>query len=393
MNKDPQGDFAFLQVDGENTFTELLNLINALISGNINIAATIIALVSLGILILWSNILSKKGRIFQLIQGPLVAVVVGIIFYIITKDGNLNLSADHLVAVPVPEDFDSFLGQFSFPNFGVIGKPEVWITGFTIALVASLETLLCVEATDKLDPHKNVTPTNKELLAQGTGNIISGLIGGLPITQVIVRSSANIQSGGQSKLSAIVHGFFLLISVILIPKLLNMIPLSVLAAILFIVGYKLAKPSTFKQMFSLGWKQWLPFIVTILGIVFSDLLKGIGLGLIVGIVIILIKNYQNSHFLHKEGEDIDDGKIKMTLAEEVTFFNKGAILKELDNLPKDSLLELDVRQTKYLDNDIIEILEDFSIKARERKITIKLISERGIVENPDSFIEFFKLKK
>lgn len=386
---DPEGDFAFFQVDGENTFSEILKTLN-----NISLGSTIIGLVGLGILLLWSNVLSKKGKIFQLIQGPLVAVVLGIIYFVVTGDDTkYGISSEHLVSVPVPSDMDSFLGQFSFPNFGVIGNPEIWVTAFTIALVASLETLLCVEATDKLDPHKNVTPTNRELLAQGTGNVISGLIGGLPITQVIVRSSANIQSGGRTKLSAIVHGFFLLISIILIPTLLNKIPLSVLAAILFIVGFKLAKPSLFKQMWKLGWKQFVPFLVTVFGIVFTDLLKGIGMGLAVGIVIILIKSFQNSHFLHKEGEDIDDGKIKMTLAEEVTFFNKGAILKELDNLPKDSLLELDVRQTKYLDNDIIEILEDFSIKARERNITIKLISERGIVENPDSFIEFFKLKK
>jgi MFS superfamily sulfate permease-like transporter len=252
---------------------------------------------------------------------------------------------------------------------------------------------LCVEATDKLDPHKNVTPTNRELLAQGTGNILSGLIGGLPITQVIVRSSANIQSGGRTKLSAIIHGFFLLISVILIPQLLNKIPLSVLAAILLIVGYKLAKPGLFKKMYDLGWKQFVPFTVTVLGIVFIDLLYGIGLGLLVGIVVILIKSYQNSHFLHKEGEDIDDGKIKMTLAEEVTFFNKGAILKELDRLPKNSFLELDVRKTRYLDNDIIEILDDFAFKAKERNITINLVSERGTVENPPSYIEFFKLRK
>lgn len=386
---DPEGDFAFFQVDGENTFSEILKTLN-----NISLGSTIIGLVGLGILLLWSNVLSKKGKIFQLIQGPLVAVVLGIIYFVVTGDDTkFGISSEHLVSVPVPSDMDSFLGQFSFPNFGVIGNPEIWVTAFTIALVASLETLLCVEATDKLDPHKNVTPTNRELLAQGTGNVISGLIGGLPITQVIVRSSANIQSGGRTKLSAIVHGLFLLISIILIPTLLNKIPLSVLAAILFIVGFKLAKPSLFKQMWKLGWKQFVPFLVTVLGIVFTDLLKGIGMGLAVGIVIILIKSFQNSHFLHKEGEDIDDGKIKMTLAEEVTFFNKGAILKELDNLPKDSLLELDVRQTKYLDNDIIEILEDFSIKARERNIIIKLISERGIVENPDSFIEFFKLKK
>ncbi|MGC6429786.1 MAG: SulP family inorganic anion transporter [Jejuia sp.] len=393
MDKDPQGDFAFLQVDGKNTITELLNALNALISGNVDIGATLIALISLGILILWSNVLSNKGKFFQLVQGPLVAVVVGVVFYILTKDGALGLSEDHLVDVPVPDGLDGFLAQFSFPNFEIIGKAEIWVTGFTIALVASLETLLCVEATDKLDPHKNVTPTNRELLAQGTGNFISGMIGGLPITQVIVRSSANIQSGGRTKMSAIIHGFFLLTSVIIIPKILNMIPLSVLAAVLFIVGYKLAKPSTFKQMFSLGWKQWLPFIVTILGIVFSDLLKGIGLGLAVGIVIILIKSYQNSHFLHKEGEDVDDGKIKMTLAEEVTFFNKGAILKELDKVPSNSFLELDVRKTRYLDNDIIEILEDFALKAKERNIDINLVSTSGEIKNPDSYIEFFKLNK
>jgi len=259
-------------------------------------------------------------------------------------------------------------------------------------LVASLETLLCVEATDKLDPYKNVTPTNRELLAQGTGNVISGLIGGLPITQVIVRSSANIQSGGRSKLSAIIHGFFLLISVILIPNLLNKIPLSVLAAILLIVGYKLAKPQLFTQMFQLGWKQFIPFTVTVFGIVFTDLLVGIGMGLAIGIVVILIKSFQNSHFLHIEDKSNGKHKIKMTLAEEVTFFNKGAILKELDSLPIDTFLELDVRQTRYLDHDIIEILEDFAFKAKVRNIDIKIISERGIVENPNSFIEFFKLK-
>ncbi len=385
---DPEGDFAFFQIDGENTFSELINTVNY-----IQLGPALIGLVALGILLLWGNVLSKKGKLFQIVQGPLVAVVVGIVFYAVTQTSEtLAIAKSHLVSVPIPDSLDSFLGQFSFPNFSVITNPQVWVVAFTIALVASLETLLCVEATDKLDPHKNVTPTNRELLAQGTGNIISGLIGGLPITQVIVRSSANIQSGGRSKLSAIIHGLLLLISVVLIPRLLNMIPLSVLAAILLIVGYKLAKPALFKKMYDLGWKQFIPFTITVLGIVFIDLLWGIGLGLAVGIVIILIKSYQNSHFLNKEGEDVDDGKIKMTLAEEVTFFNKGAILKELDKLPHNSYLELDVRKTRYLDNDIIEILEDFAFKAKERNIDIKLYSERGIVENPDSFIEFFKLR-
>jgi len=388
-DSDPEGDFGFFQVDGENTFSAIFSALN-----NISLGATVIGLIAMAILILWGNVLSKKGKFFQLVQGPLVAVVVGIIYYTLTaSNAKFGISPEHLVSVPVPDTFDSFLGQFSFPNFGAITNPEIWVIAFTIALVASLETLLCVEATDKLDPHKNVTPTNRELLAQGAGNILSGLIGGLPITQVIVRSSANIQSGGRTKMSAIFHGFLLLISVILIPTLLNKIPLSVLAAVLFIVGYKLAKPALFKQMYDLGWKQFMPFIVTILGIVFIDLLYGIGLGLAVGVAVILIKSYQNSHFLHIEGEDVDDGKIKMTLAEEVTFFNKATILKELDNLPPNSFLELDVRKTRYLDNDIIEILDDFTIKAKERNINIKLVSERGVAENPPSYIEFFKLRK
>jgi MFS superfamily sulfate permease-like transporter len=387
-DSDPEGDFAFFQVDGENTFSEIINSINYISPG-----ATIIAIVALAILILWDRVLSKKAKIFQLIQGPLVAVVLGILYYVFTKGNSTwGISSEHLVSVPVPDGLDSFGTLLSFPNFSVIGNPDIWITAFTVALVASLETLLCVEATDKLDPQKRVTPTNRELLAQGVGNTVSGMIGGLPVTQVIVRSSANIQSGGRTKASAIIHGFFLLISVLLIPTLLNMIPLSVLAAVLFIVGYKLAKPSLFKTMYQLGWKQFIPFVVTVVGIVFTDLLIGIGLGLAVGIVVILIKSYQNSHFLHIEEKGNGANRMKMTLAEEVTFINKGAILKELDRIPENSYLELDVRKTRYLDNDIIEILEDFSSKAKNRNIDIKLISERGEVENPPSYIEFFNLR-
>ncbi len=381
-----EGDFAFNQADGENTFSEIFGLFK-----HISIGPTIIACIGLAILLLWDKVLSTKGKFFKIVQGPLVAVVLGIIYHNVTKGTAYGIDASHLVSVPIPSDFNSFLGQFSFPNFGVITNSAVWITAFTIALVASLETLLCVEATDKLDPEKRVTPTNRELIAQGTGNIISGMIGGLPITQVIVRSSANIQSGGKTKMSAIIHGFLLIISVVLVPGVLNMIPLSVLAAILLIVGFKLAKPALFKVMYGLGKKQFLPFIVTVLGIIFTDLLMGIGMGLAVGIVIILYKSYQNSHFLHVV-DDADGKKIKMTLAEEVTFFNKGAILNQLDNLPEDSSLELDVRKTRFLDNDIIEILEDFAFKAKNRNINIKLVSERGIVNNPPSFIEFFKLR-
>lgn len=373
-------NFSLFRVDDESVFSGIIQSINS-----VSLGSTIIGITGLATLIFWEKVLAKKAKIFQLIQGPLVAVVIGIIFFVITQ-GNSYLAIDRslLVNVPIPENTASFLNQFSFPNFAVIARADIWIVAFTIALVASLETLLCVEATDKLDPEKNITPTNRELLAQGTGNILSGMIGGLPITQVIVRSSANIQSGGKSKASAIIHGFFLLISVLLIPTLLNKIPLSILASILLVVGYKLAKPALFVKMYSLGWNQFIPFTVTVAGIVFVDLLWGIGMGLIIGIAVILIKSFQNSHSL-----DVEQGnappKITMTLAEEVTFFNKARILKELNHLPNNALLELDVRKTQYLDNDIVEILDDFVPKAREKNIHIKWMTKHGVQENPLSF--------
>ena len=387
-DSEPEGADSFIESTGENTFSALAHILD-----NITMGSMVVGFIGLAVILFWDNILSKKGKFFKVVQGPLVAVALGIIFYVLTKSSEtLGISGAHLVSVPIPEDVSSFLGQFSFPNFAVITNPDVWVVAFTMALVASLETLLCVEATDKLDPDKNVTPTNRELLAQGTGNVISGLIGGLPITQVIVRSSANIQSGGETKFSTIFHGFLLLASVVLIPRLLNQIPLSVLAAILLVVGYKLAKPSLFKKMYALGWKQSVPFFVTVIGIVFTDLLVGISIGLLVGVIVILMKSYQNSHFLHIEDKSNGKHKIKMALAEEVTFFNKGAILKELDSLPRDTYLELNLLKTRYLDYDIIEILEDFLIKAKERNIDIQLVSKRGVVENPTSFVEFFRTR-
>ena len=381
--------FFFGHIDAKNKGFGLLDFLESL--DKIETSSIIIGIIGLFILILWDVVLSKKAKVFQIVQGPIVAVAIGIVYYVLTKGSGSEIASPNMVDVPVFDSLNSLQTQMNFPNFASIAKPEVLITAFTIGLVASLETLLCVEATDKLDPHKNVTPTNRELYAQGTGNILSGLIGGLPITQVIVRSSANINSGGRTKLSAILHGVLLLIFVLLIPNLLNNIPLAVLAAVLFIVGYKLAKPELFVKMYKLGWKQFVPFIVTVVGIVGTDLLKGIGMGLAVAVVIILIKSYQNSHFLNIEPQDEGKSRVKMTLAEEVTFFNKGAILKELDKLPENTKLELDVTKTKYLDNDIIEILEDFAFKAKNRNIDIQLISEKGNVKNPDSFIEFFKL--
>lgn len=377
-----EGDFAFFQLDGENTFSGIWSTFQ-----HISLGATLIAIIGLVILILWDQYLTKKSKVFQIIQGPLVAVFLGII-YVIASANNANwaISSEHLVNVPVASSFSELLSKFSSPNFSQISNPQIWITAFTIALVASLETLLCVEATDKLDPEKRVTPTNRELIAQGIGNITSGLIGGLPITQVIVRSSANIQSGGKTKLSAIVHGIFLLLAVVAIPTLLNKIPLSVLAAILFIVGFKLAKPALFKTMYMLGWDQFVPFIITVLGIIFTDLLVGIGLGLMVGILIILWNSFKNSHQLNIDDKLSEEGNsVTITLAEEVTFFNKSSIIKELESIPIDTRLIVDVSKSKFIDFDILSIFEDFKDKAKTKNISIVVKTAYDTLENPGTF--------
>ena len=355
----------------------------------ITMGAIVITIISLFILIVWDNILGKKSSFFKLLPGSLVAVLVGIAYQVTVGGSNSDVfSIDHnlLVKVPVPESVTDFIGQFTLPDFASgLTNPLVWQVAITIAIVGSLETLLSVEATDKLDPLKRQTPTNRELMAQGIGNSLSGLIGGLPVTQVIVRSSANAMSGGLSKLSTILHGVLLLVSVISIPMFLNLIPNAVLASILLVIGYKLGNPKQFLDMKKLGKDQLIPFAVTVIAILATDLLKGIIIGLIVGVVVSLIKSYNNSHvMLVKEGN-----VFHMNFAEEVTFVNRGAIVKELDGLEPGSFLELDVRKTKILDYDIIEYLDEFKVKAKNNNINIRLISERGTVDNPLSFREFF----
>jgi len=360
-------------------------------SERVSIGVILISIISLIILFIWDEILVKKNNVFKLIPGPLIAVMVGIlIFQTMGQSGSLVLSSSQLVNVPIPEDFDSFISNFTFPDFSALFTHKgVYVTALTLAIVASLETLLSVEATDKLDPLKRQTPTSFELIAQGIGNTLSGLIGGLPLTQVIVRSSANVMSGGVSKLSTVLHGILLLLSVIIIPKILNMIPLAVLASVLLIIGYKLANPKRFVEMWKLGKEQFVPFIVTVVSIVVFDLLVGIIAGLVVGIVVLLLKSYTNSHqMLIKEFKG-KKNLFHMNLAEEVTFVNRGSIVKELDGLPQNSYLELDFRKTRILDYDILEYLDEFSVKAKNNNIKIKLISERGIVDNPISFREFF----
>ncbi len=356
----------------------------------VTIGVIFISIVSLFILLIWDEFLAKRNAVFKLLPGPLVAVIAGIVLYLLFgKSGDLALQPGQLVTVPIPDDFDSFISQFTLPDFSALGNKAIYITAITIAVVASLETLLSVEATDKLDPLKRQTPTSFELIAQGIGNTFSGLIGGLPITQVVVRSSANVMSGGLSKLSALLHGALLLLSVILIPRLLNMIPQAVLASVLLIIGYKLANPKRFIEMYKLGKEQFIPFMVTVIAIVSTDLLKGIIAGMAVGVVVLLLKSYTNSHTMLIKEYMGEKNLFHMNLAEEVTFVNRGSIVKELDQLPQNSYLELDFRRTKILDYDILEYLDEFSVKAKNNYINIKIISERGIVDNPESFREFF----
>lgn len=366
---DFEGDIAFSQPDGENTFTELVRMLDSISPG-----AIIVSIIGLFILFLWEVHMTRRYRVCRVLQGPLVVVLASILYQLITSIyfPEISISGTHLVTVPVADGPIEFLGQFTFPDFSMITRSDIWVTAFTLAIVASLESLLSVEATDKLDPLRRVTNTNRELMAQGTGNIVSGLIGGLPLTQVILRSSANIQSGAKTKLSTIFHGILLLACVATIPQILNMIPLAALAAILLVIGYKLAKPSVIREVYRQGWSQFLPFIATVVGVVSTDLLKGIGLGLAVAIIILLRNSYKNSHFLHRESHN-GDRHIKLTLAEEVYFLNKGAILNELNQIPNGSIVTIDMGRSRNVDYDVLEVIENFKKSCGEKNIKVNVV--------------------
>lgn len=348
-DKDFFGDESFWQFDGHNTFTELVYSMNAFQEGSV-----LIGLLSILIIIVLDKPFFKKNSVMKLIPSALIVVLVGVMIQLLTKGSFLEVSSKHLVQLPVLKSFSEISTVLFFPDFNALGNWQVYTVAITIALVASLETLLSVEATDKLDPEKNTTPTSRELSAQGLGNIFSGLIGGLPITQVVVRSSANIDAGGKTKLAAVIHGVLLILAVILLPALLNQIPLASLAAILIMVGYKLTKAGLFKEMYMKGMDQFIPFILTIVGVLFTDLLKGIGIGLVVSIYFILRRNSQN-HFTKTE----TDGELHIRLSEEVTFLNKVGIHTTLENAAPHSKIIIDASNCKSIDQDILELLEEF----------------------------------
>jgi MFS superfamily sulfate permease-like transporter len=348
---------------------------NAASTISYQVGSIIIAAISMAIILFWEIPALKKYIFFKWVPGALIAVVMGIVlnklFLLYYPDWALN--ADQMVKLPVANNTSEFISQFTLPNFNALANYQVYVVAVTIAIIASLESLLSTEAADKLDPFKRVTPTNRELKAQGLGNLISGLIGGLPLTAVIVRTSANINAGGKTKLSAIVHGLFLLISVAFFAAFINLVPLACLAALLLTVGYKLAKISLFKEMYKLGWEQFMPFIVTIIAVQFSDLLKGIALGMIVAIFYILRTNYRRDYVIHHEKKS-EGGAIKIILSEHVTFINKGSIAKKLADLQNDIHVTIDASNSHYIDLDVLEIIYDFKIASVLKNIQVELIN-------------------
>ncbi len=389
-DRDYGGDLKFWQEDGENTFTELWAMLQ-----NFQMGALIICCVGLAILVLWGLPFIKNRNWSRIISGPLVVVVVGVLMQLGFERFFPGLAIQALDGyspmVDLPAD-QSPAEWVVLPAFSAIGSGKVWLYAAIIAGVASIESLLCAEATDKLDPQKRITPINKELRAQGLANIASGFIGGLPITQVIVRSSANVQSGGQTRFAAFFHGILILIAVILLPNLLNMIPLASLAAILIMVGLKLLRPSLFKTIYKRGMSQFIPFIVTIVAIMVTDLLVGIAIGTAVSGIFILINNFQVP-YTFEIGEKDGRPYVRLILSEIVSFLNKGNILATLREVPDGAHLIIDASRTFRIDPDVKEVIDDFHENADHRGITFEWIQSEHQGQNPGNAKQLRKMMR
>ena len=371
-DKDNEGDFFFMESTGNNTLSAIYDAINYSHPGSF-----IIFIVSLMILIAFNKISFLKK--IKLVPGALVAVIAGILMneFFKSQASPLEIADDHLVRLPIAKNLNDFWGLLYFPKFDAIKNFQVWVVALTIAIVASIETLLCIEAADKLDPEKRATNPNRELLAQGIGNLFSGLIGGLPMTSVIVRTSANTNAGAKSKMSTIIHGILILVCVLTIPFIINKIPLASLAAILIMIGFKLAGPAIFKKIWSQGLIQFVPFIVTVIAIVFTDLLKGVGIGIVVSIFYILKSNLKFAYSFDKKKYH-DGEEIIIQLAHEVSFLNKAAIKETLHQLPKNSVVKIDASESFYIDFDIVELIQDFEKTiAPQKNIKLEVIGMKN----------------
>lgn len=361
---DFEGDEYFFQRDEQNTFSEIANAISALTPG-----AIVIAMLSIAILVFWNSDRVQRFGFFRLVPAPLIVVVIGIALYSLFDSfvPYLSIDSKHLVSVPVLSDSEGISSSLTFPDFSVWLNPKVYGVALTIAVVASLETLLSIEACDKLDPYRRITPLNRELKAQGVANVVSGLLGGLPLTSVIVRSSTNISSGARSKASAISHGVILLMMVLLFPSLLQRIPLASLAAILIVIGFKLSSPSLYTTMYQKGMSQFLPFLTTVVAVTFTNLLQGVFLGILVAVFFILRTNFEEAIILVHEG---DNYLLKMT--KDVSFLNKAHLRSKLQSIPNQASVTIDGSRANFIDADIRETIEDFIKEAEAKKINVDL---------------------
>ena len=374
FDRDTEDDFTFFQKDGENTFSELLNIFNFFSWG-----AIIISVLSLLVLIYWDKTPLKKVKVFP---ASLFVVILGVILNAVYKSifPDLAIATEHLVNIPKFEGINSMI---TLPNFGSIGNVQVWLVAFTIAIIASLETLLNLEAVENIDPRKRQASPNRELVAQGIGNMLSGMVGGIPITSVIVRSSVNINAGAESKLSTMLHGVFLLCSIVVLSPIINLIPLASLACILIFTGYKLAKVSLFKEMYGKGQDQFIPFIATILAIVFTDLLLGVLIGLAISIFYILKSNFLNPFVLKKETMH-EDETMRLELPNQVSFLNKASIKDTLWSVPPNSKVIIDATYSDFIDSDVLEIINNFKTTvSKEKNIKLNIVGLKEIYKLDD----------
>lgn len=356
--------FSFFQPNGENTFSHLAGSFTHLNGG-----AVLISFVSISLLLTWDKLLGSRSRFLPV--SLLVVLVSVVLNALATRYGTPLVQGNHLVNIPSVGIGELF--AIKMPHLHAFANYEIWLVAFTIAIVASLETLINLEAVDNIDPHKGKSPPNRELVAQGIGNTMAGLLGGLPITSVIIRSSVNIEAGSRSKNSSILHGILLLMSVLTLTPLINQIPLSALASILIVAGYKLAKITVFSDMYRKGWGQFIPFIVTVAGILLTDLLIGVTIGLAVGIFNLLRSNFRNPFVIEKQTIYTNE-TIRIELPNQVSFLNKASIKSTLWSIPEESKVVIDASKTDYIDHDILEILQDFkTVVAQERRIQLNIL--------------------
>jgi len=363
------GDESYMNETASSSFYDLFVAFNS-----ISIGSTLITLVALLILFLWETTYIKKITWLKVIPSPLIAVAWGVGYNALMLNYYplLAVSGGQLVSLPTTDNITEFIGLFTLPNFSFLSNPDIYIIAFTLAIIASLETLLSLEAVDKLDPLRRSAPTNRELKAQGVGNILSGLIGGLPVTAVIVRSSANINAGGKTRIASFVHGIFLFLSIVFFTHVLNFIPLACLSAILLQTGYKLAKPQMFLNLYRQGWNQFLPFLITVIAILSTDLLQGVLIGMAIGLYFVIKSNFHKSISLHH-----DEGHFTLVLHKNVSFLNKALLRQALNEIEENSNVVIDISKAEFIDFDIQETLENFLKTAPDDNITVEVFGFSG----------------